>query len=129
MNNLDSFTTRSWSKVILLIVVIILVVSNIVFVKKYVSASRRAELAEASVLKTNLNAKILDFTNLFIEQVLQGKGEISFDERLVMETSVKDLKDQEISAQWRKFVESNDERTAQVEVTNLLKLLINKARN
>lgn len=127
--NIDSFTTRSWSKVVLSITVAILFISNIVFIERYLSVSKRAELAEASVSKSNLNTKILDFTRLFIEQVLQGKGEISFDERLVMETSVRELKDQEISAQWRKFVESNDEKTAQTEVTNLLKLLINKARN
>ncbi|MEK7609689.1 MAG: hypothetical protein AAB470_01030 [Patescibacteria group bacterium] len=124
----SSMKTTNWIKVILAIVVVFLVISNILFISKYVSANRRAGLAEAIVSKEDSKSKVLDFAGFFIEKVLQAKGEISFDDRLIMETAVRDLKDLEIATQWKKFVQSSDERVVQIEVTNLLKLLVDKAR-
>jgi hypothetical protein len=126
---IGSVRTINWTQVILTSVFVVLVIFNTVFVFKYISASKRADIAEAAVSKEHSNAKILDFAGLFIEKVLQANGEISFDERLTMETAVRDLKDQEISAQWQKFTQSRDEKVAQIEVTNLLKLLVDKTKN
>ena len=118
----------NWTQVISAVILVALVASNIFFISRYSSTAKRAELAEAALSKDQSNAKILDFTDLFIQKVLQSSGEISFDDRLVMENAVRDIKDSEISAEWQKFVQSRDEKAAQVEVTNLLKLLVDKAR-
>ena len=120
--------TMNWTRTTLILVFVALIISDIIFISKYFGAVKRASQAEAAVSTANSNAKILAFTGLFIEKVLQSNTEISFDDRLIIENSVRDLKDTEISAAWQKFVQSRDEKVAQMEVTNLLKLLIEKAR-
>lgn len=72
------------------------------------------------------NVRIVDFTKLFIEQVLKAQTEVSFETRLKLENTVRDLGDAQILAQWQKFTDSKTEEDAQQEVKNLLELLINK---
>ena len=73
-----------------------------------------------------LNARILDFTNMFIEDVLMANEEVSFDTRLSLENSVRELNDEEIFAQWQKFTKAGTKDEASVEVKVLLSLLIKK---
>ena len=88
------------------------------------------ELAETNkkIEVQQINAKTLNFTILFIERVLKSTGEVSFEERLELENAVRDMNDQEIFAQWKKFVNSKTEETAQKEVKNLLEILVKKIR-
>jgi hypothetical protein len=126
--SLGTVKTINWTQVVLTVAFVVLVASDVIFISKYTSASARANTAESALSKTQSNGKILDFTSLFIDKVLQSNAEISFDDRLVMENAVRDLKDPEISAEWQKFVKSSDEKSAQIEVTNLLKMLVEKAK-
>ena len=68
----------------------------------------------------------MNFTKLFITQVLRADGEVDFETRLKLENAVRELNDQNILAQWQKFVESETEEEAQEEVKNLLGMLVNK---
>ena len=70
----------------------------------------------------------MEFTKLFIGEVLKADSEVSFDTRLKLETAVRNLGDEEILNQWQKFVDSKTEAGAQTEVKNLLEMLINKIR-
>ena len=66
------------------------------------------------------------FGQLFIEKVLEAQGEVEFETRLELENAVRDLNDEELLNQWKLFVASGDETSAQKEVRNLLKMLMNK---
>lgn len=78
------------------------------------------------VEREQTNKKIASFTNLFIEKVLKAEKDVDFEERLALETAVRDLNDEEILAQWKKFTESETKEDAQKEVKNLLELLAKK---
>lgn len=73
------------------------------------------------------NSKILTFADLFISKVLMGVGDIDFDTRLQLESSVRALNDQDILGQWQKFTNCGDQVSASQEAKNLLNLLIKKA--
>ena len=74
------------------------------------------------------NQKVLDFTKLFIDEVLKANAEINFDTRLKLENAVRGLNDQDILTQWQKFTDSKAEGEAQLEVKNLLETLVGKIR-
>ena len=44
-----------------------------------------------------MNIKILDFTDMFVEKILMADKEIDFDTRLALESTVRNLGDQQIS--------------------------------
>lgn len=73
-----------------------------------------------------INARVLDFRNMFTEKVLLSDQEIDFDTRLVLENSVRSLNDAEIFSQWEKFTESATKEEATAEAKKLLELLIQK---
>ena len=114
------------SNVFWIVLVIILVFSNIFFAAKYFTSREQASQSQVLLKNKANNEKILEFTQLFIEKVLKAKGEVDFETRLKLETSVRDLGDPEILAQWDKFIESDSEDQAQEEVKNLLSLLVVK---
>lgn len=74
------------------------------------------------------DAKILDFTGMFIEDVLMANKEIDFDTRLSLETAVRALSDGDIFSQWQRFVKSSTKETSSTEAKILLDLLIKKIK-
>lgn len=111
---------------ILSIIILILIASNVFFAMKYFSAQKELSQIETIANSKNTNEKVLNFTKLFITQVLRADGEVDFETRLKLENAVRELNDQNILAQWQKFVESETEEEAQEEVKNLLGMLVNK---
>lgn len=111
-----------------IIIILALLVSNIFFAFKHSALEKELEQAKADLDTQKTDKKILDFTELFIEKVLQAEGEVDFETRLGLENAIRNLKDEEISIQWQKFIESKTETEAQIEVKNLLKTLINRAK-
>lgn len=75
-----------------------------------------------------VNKETLVFTQLFIEKVLKAEGEIDFETRLNLESSVRALKDPEILMAWQAFTGSTTEKDAQTAVKNLLGVLVAKIR-
>ncbi len=73
-----------------------------------------------------MNTKTLDFTRMFVEDVLMANKEIDFDTRLSLEASVRGLNDQQIFDQWQKFTKATTKEEASAEVKILLDLLIKK---
>src|SRR5258708_855034 len=113
-------------KKILGIVFLLLIVSNGFFVWKNIELQKSSAAFKAQVAIQNSDTKILMFAQLFIDKVLRAKQDVSFDDRLKLETMVRDLNDVEILDQWNKFVNSKTEADAQDEVKNLLALLVQK---
>lgn len=72
------------------------------------------------------NTNILDFTKMFVEDVLMANTEIDFDTRLVLETSVRNLNDQQIFDQWQRFTKTTTKEGASNEAKILLDLLVKK---
>ena len=100
-------------KTILLIVVLILLASNAFFAVKYFSTQKELNQAKIIADAKSVNEKVLNFTKLFITEVLKAEGEVDFETRLKLENAVRDLGDDEILENWTKFVDSKTESEAQ----------------
>lgn len=73
-----------------------------------------------------VNLKVLSFRNMFTEKILLADKEIDFDTRLSLETSVRNIDDPEIFAQWQRFAKSETKEEATTTAKQLLELLIKK---
>ena len=116
----------SKQKAILSIVILILVAGNVFFAAKYFASQKEFNQIKTIAEAKNTNEGVLNFTKLFIEEVLKSDSEVDFETRLKLENAVRDLDDDEILSQWQKFVDSSNEKIAQTEVKNLLEMLVNK---
>lgn len=114
------------SRIVFGVVIGLLVLGNIVFLIQKQTVETQLRSAELLLESKGYNEKALAFTRMFIQNVLQAEGEISFEDRLQLENAVRDLKDETIIAAWNSFVASKTEIEAQEAVKNLLGLLINR---
>ena len=114
------------SSKILIIIIFILLVGNIFLGVKYFSLVKEPRQTQTALQTQTINEKVLEFSKLFIKEVLKAETEVNFDTRLKLETAVRNLGDEEILNQWQKFVDSKTESRAQEEVKYLLEILINK---
>lgn len=110
------------STVIFLIIVILLVIGITALGTAYFIQERKITVLEDTVGLCNNYGKIVNFEKLFIEKVLASNGAVSYEDRLKLETAVVDTKDEDIIAQWQKFLASTNEQEAQQGVVGLLKL-------
>lgn len=108
--------------------VIVLIIGYGFFAYNYFNLYQELKTVESTKSKAELNDKVLDFTALFIKEVLQAETEVDFDTRLALENSVRDLKDEEILKEWQKFIGSKTEASAQNSVKSLLGILISKVQ-
>lgn len=108
--------------------IIILLILTLFFGYHYFSSDKKMKEAKIQAKAECQNQKNLDFALLFIDKVLQANNEIDFDTRLTLENSVRSLDDKEILVQWQKFTSAQDEKDAQDQVKNLLRLLIEKTK-
>ena len=113
-------------KTISTIIILILLAGSVFFSVKYIALQKELRQTQAALDVQKTNEKVLDFTKLFIEKVLKAETEVDFETRLNLENAVRNLGDEEILAQWQKFIESKTEVQAQEEVKNLLEMLVNK---
>lgn len=116
------------TRTIFVIIILILLAGNFYFGLKYSAVQKELKEIKRPIETHKINEKVLNFAKFFIEKVLRAEGEVDFETRLKLETAVRELEDEEILAQWQKFVNSETEIQAQQEVKNLLSLLIDKIR-
>jgi len=116
----------SKQKTILIVLISVLMAGNIYSGVSYFFAQRNLQATELRLKTQQNNERVIDFAKLFIEKVLKAQSEVSFEDRLKLETAVRNLKDTEILDQWEKFIGSKTEKEAQDAVKDLLALLINK---
>lgn len=115
-------------KILLAILMLVFIFGNVFFGLKYYFANQALKTAREQIKEQNLNGKILNFSIMFVDKVLKAKGEVSFEDRLELENTVRDLNNQEILDQWVKFTQSKTESDAQTEVRNLIEMLVKKIR-
>ena len=113
---------------IILIIILILLAGNVFLGVKYISLIKELRQTQTALQTQTTNEKVLEFSKLFIKEVLKAETEVNFDTRLKLETAVRNLGDEEILNQWQKFVDSKTESGAQEEVKNLLEMLVNKVK-
>lgn len=113
-------------RITLIAIIGALFVSNVYFILKVNSLIGELAEAKKEISTFNRNGKVISFSRLFIDNVLKAGKEVDFDTRLKLENAVRDIKDDEILAQWDKFTKSQTEEGAQDEVKNLLDLLMKK---
>lgn len=116
---------KTSEKILIAIVVILTLITAYLLVQYFLTKTQLNE-ANKVIKAQQINEKIVVFTQLFIDKVLSGQTEVSFEDRLQLENNVRDLNDQEIFNQWQKFVKSGIEQEGQQNLTKLLKLLITK---
>lgn len=115
-------------KTILTIVILLLLAGNVFSGTKYFSLQKEFRQIQTALETQKTNEKVLEFSELFIKEVLKAETEVNFDTRLKLETAVRNLGDEEILNQWQKFVDSKTEVQAQEEVKNLLEILVSKIK-
>ncbi len=113
-------------KNIIIVFLVLSLVGNAFLIGNYFLLKVDFSKAQKIIEQERANKKIVDFSNLFIEKVLKSNKDVSFDDRLTLETSVRDLNDGAILLQWQKFTDSKTKEDAQREVKNLLELLLKK---
>lgn len=110
------------------IIITTLSIITILFLFLFLSSLVKLRNMETIVASQQVNEKILDFTKLFFDKVLQGTKEVSFDDRLKLENSVRELNDKEIFDSWVKFTKAKDQNEVQIDFYNLFQLLLNKIK-
>jgi len=113
-------------KIIIIAVILLLAIGNIVFGIGYFSEMLEIQKLRKELGNQQLNVKVINFSNLFIEKVLKAKIEVSFEDRLKLENAVRDLEDPAILNLWEKFTDSKTQDEAQEAVKNLLEVLVKK---
>jgi len=109
-----------------IIIIGVLIIGNVFFGLKYFYISKELQEIKLTQIKVELNQKVVNFTTLFIKKVLQTDKEVDFETRLSLENAVRDLKDEDIMAEWTNFIGSKTEIEAQNSVKKLLELLVIK---
>ncbi len=104
----------------------VLILGNIVFGYLYLTSLVTVRKLESEVESQQANSKIITFTQLFMEKVLGGNKEVSFDDRLALENAVRDLNDKEIFDSWQNFTKAKNSGEVQTDFYALFQLLLKK---
>ncbi|OGZ78312.1 MAG: hypothetical protein A2358_00920 [Candidatus Staskawiczbacteria bacterium RIFOXYB1_FULL_37_44] len=113
-------------KAVIIVIIFILLAVSLVFGAGYFFEKSENKKMQSELGKQQLNVKVINFSNLFIEKVLKAKTEVSFEDRLKLENDVRALNDSVILGLWEKFTESSTQDQAQESVKNLLDALVKK---
>lgn len=113
-------------RLVYIVIIGVLLVSNVFLAFNYFYIYRQSQAISSTQNKSSLNEKVVNFASMFIQKVLQADKEVDFETRLSLENAVRDLKDEEIMAEWQTFTASKTETDAQNSVKRLLGILIAK---
>ena len=109
------------------ILMVVLVVLNIFFTIQYTSNIKKEDAKQIEeAAKTDERLRVSRFMKLFIDKVLSTSGTITFEDRVKLESDVREIGDEAIIKQWEVFVSSKDSDSAQKSAVLLMSLLMNK---
>jgi len=108
------------------LLILLSVGANIILGWAYFSAKQDLSSAQTVLSSLQNKDKNVSFLRMFIKKVIRSESEVDFESRLKLENAVRELSDQEILAQWQKFVNSQSETETQENVKILLDLLVDK---
>ncbi len=110
------------------IVIVLLAMATTFFYLDAQGVRRELATNQQAVVSQQVNNQVLDFAKLFVDKVLRAKGEIDFETRLALESSVRAIKDDQLLSAWQSFTDSKTEGEAQERVKELLSLIISKIK-
>src|SRR5680860_229013 len=105
-------------------VIIILVLGNLFFASFSITGILKQRQLEQTVQSQQINSKVLIFAKLFLIKVLRSEGEITFDDRLELENSVRAINNKEIFSAWQAFTKAKDQVEVQQKYYDLFNLLL-----
>ena len=120
------FSLRTIKIAIITIIVFLLFASNTWWFLYEQELKTEVSTLQVLAHRQTILGHTLSFSILFIDKVLNAKGEVTFEDRLQIENAVRDLEDPEILDRWKQFTESKTEEEAQMNVKVLLSLLIHR---
>ncbi len=108
------------------ILLIVLVAGNIFFSIQYMENLKQQANAKEETVSNSI--QVSRFLKFFVDVVLNNEGgkTISYDDRLKLESDIRQIKDVDLIKQWDSFVASKDAKAAQDNAIKLMKLLTNK---
>jgi uncharacterized SAM-binding protein YcdF (DUF218 family) len=116
----------SRKKIILFLLLVFALFGIILLSVKLFSLKARVDSLEFENSNQKINRDVVSFLKLFIEKILQGEEDVSFEDRLKLENAVRDLKDKKVLSLWESFTQAKNSEEAQMFLKNLLQALVNK---
>jgi hypothetical protein len=106
------------------ILMLLLLIGNIFFSVQYISNLK----AEATQKEDNIGYRIQvsRFLKSFIDIVINTQGTVSFDDRVKLESDIRQIRDADLIKLWDAFVGSKDTKEAQANAVKLMSLLATK---
>lgn len=109
------------------VLMVLLVCLNIFFSIQYTQNIKSEDAkTEQEFAKTEERLKTSRFMKFFIDKVLGTNGTISFEDRVKLESDIRALGDQTLTAQWEAFVASTDSEIAQEAAVKLMSMLASR---
>jgi hypothetical protein len=109
------------------ILMLVLVMGNIFFSIQYMdSIKQQASRDNQDEQRATERMQTARFLKFFIDTVLNTKEILSFDNRVKLESDIRQLGDKAITAQWDVFVGSKDSKLAQEAAVKLMSMLGSK---
>jgi len=108
--------------------ILILITANVFTGFLYFQTKDELARAQNAAIQNQAESKSLVFLEMLVAKVLQNEGEVSFDDRLLLENAVRQIGDPEILSEWTKFSNSQNESDAQESMKQLLGLLVKNAK-
>jgi hypothetical protein len=127
--NNPSVRRKIFPRLIFFGLIIIISAAAVFFGVKYFTLKADYSRLEIALAAQKKSDAVLDFTQMFIEKVLQTQSEVDFDTRMKLENAVINLNDEQILDQWKKFTGSKTNEEAQQNVKDLLETLIIKIKS
>jgi len=108
------------------LIILILLFGGVFFGVKYFSQLNEIEGLQKELAVRQTNERVVNFLAVFIQKVLRAEKEVSFEDRLKLENTIRDINDPEILSEWEKFTGSTNEFQIQEGVKDLLEVLVKK---
>ena len=113
-------------RIIYIILIVVMAIGVVFSIFGYYNVSSELSSAQSQLAVQKNDERVLQFLSMFVKKVIKADAEISFEDRLSLENTVRSLGDKEVLAQWKKFVDSKTETEAQKNTKVLIDLLVDK---
>jgi hypothetical protein len=106
------------------ILMLVLVAGNIFFSVQYAAGIRE----QAAKVEDNSSQRLqmARFLKFFVDTVLNSSGTVSTDQRIKLESDVRQIGDADVLRLWNSFVDSADAKSAQERAVALMSMVANK---
>jgi hypothetical protein len=106
------------------VLMLVLVAGNIFFSVQYAAGIR--EQASRVEDDSSQRLQMARFLKFFVDTVLNSSGTVSTDQRIKLESDVRQIGDADVLRLWNSFVDSADAASAQERAVALMSLVANK---